>query len=119
MVAASAAVIYSFLASNIAGYTKKTVSGAMLSSAFCVANIVSPHTFLHSQTPYYQTGIAVTLAFCINIVLFCVLYVACSRSNAQRDRDPAGAESDDIAQDLVDVFSDLTDRVNKKLRYKL
>jgi MFS transporter, ACS family, allantoate permease len=120
MVAASAAVIYSLLASNIAGYTKKTVSGAMLFSAYCVANIVSPQTFLHSQIPYYQTGIAVTLAaFCINIILFCVLYVVYSHSNAQRDRDPAGAESDDATQDLVDAFSDLTDRENKKLRYKL
>lgn len=50
--------------------------------------------------------------------LLCV-YVVYSRSNAQRDRDPAGAESEDATQDLVDAFSDLTDRENKKLRYKL
>jgi hypothetical protein len=120
MVAASAAVIYSLLASNIAGYTKKTVSGAMLFSANSVANIVSPQTFLHSQIPYYQTGIAVTLAaFCINIILFCVLYLVYSRSNAQRGRDPAGAESDDATQDLVDAFSDLTDRENKKVALQI
>lgn len=109
MVAASATVIYSLLASNVAGYTKKTVSGSMLFTAYCVANIISPQTFLKSQEPYYSTGIAVTLAaFCINIVLFCFLYIIYSRSNKARDADPAGVQSDDTTQDLVDAFSDLT-----------
>ena len=120
MVASSAAVIYSLLASNVGGYTKKTVSGAMLFSAYCVANIVSPQTFLQKQAPYYRTGIAVTLAaFCVNIVLFIALYFVYSRSNAGRDRDPAGAQSEDATQDLVDAFSDLTDKENRKFRYKL
>lgn len=35
-------LIYSLLASNIAGYTKKTVSSALFFSLYCVANIVCP-----------------------------------------------------------------------------
>jgi len=42
-VAASAGIMYSLLASNVAGYTKKTVSGAMFFTSYCVANIVCPH----------------------------------------------------------------------------
>jgi MFS transporter, ACS family, allantoate permease len=119
IVAVSAGVTYSLLASNIAGYTKKVVAGTLFSS-YCVANIVSPQTFLASQAPRYQTGVAVTLAaFCINIILFGVLYMMHSRANVARDNDPDGAQSADATVDLIDVFSDLTDKENKKMRYKL
>jgi MFS transporter, ACS family, allantoate permease len=120
MVAASAGVMYSLLASNVAGYTKKTVSGALFFSAYCVANIVSPQTFLASESPRYQTGIAVSLAaFCVNIVLFCALYVVYYRANRARDRESAGVQSENDVEDLVNAFSDLTDKENRKLRYKL
>jgi hypothetical protein len=33
--------------------------------------------------------------------------------------DPAGAEGADATEELIDAFSDKTDRENKKLRYKL
>jgi hypothetical protein len=42
VVATSAGVLYSLLASNIAGYTKKAVTGTLFFSANAVANIVSP-----------------------------------------------------------------------------
>jgi hypothetical protein len=120
MVASSAAITYSLLASNVAGYTKKTVAGTLFFSAYCVANIISPQTFLASEAPRYQTGVVVTLAaFCINIALFIALYIVYSRANAARDQDPAGALSTDECTDLVNAFSDLTDLENKKLRYKL
>jgi ACS family allantoate permease-like MFS transporter len=120
MVASSAGVMYSLLASNVAGYTKKTVSGALFFSAYCVANIVSPQTFLATQAPRYQTGIAVSLAaFAINIVLFSVLYFVYRQANAARDRDQDGHGSEDDAGDLLNAFSDMTDKENKRMRYKL
>lgn len=120
MVAAAACVTYSHLASYIAGYTKKTVSAAMFFSSYCVANIISPQTFLASQAPHYQTGIAVSLAvFCINIVLFIALYFVYRHQNKKRDQDPDGAIPEFPTMDLVDSFPDLTDKENKRLRYKL
>jgi len=120
IVAVSAGVTYSLLASNVAGYTKKVVAGTLFFSSYCVANIVSPQTFLASQAPRYQTGVAVTLAaFCINIILFSVLYMMYSRANVARDNDPDGTQSADATVDLIDAFSDLTDKENKKMRYKL
>ena len=119
MVATAAGLMYSLLASNVAGYTKKTVSGALFFTAYCVANIVSPQTFLQSEAPIYTTGIAVTLTtFCLNICLFAVLYVVYGRINAARDKLAAGAAAQDDTEDLVDAFSDLTDQENKKVRYK-
>jgi MFS family permease len=120
MVAVSAGIMYSLLASNVAGYTKKTVSGTLFFSAYCVANIVSPQTFISSQAPKYETGVAVTMAaFCINICLFCGLYVVYTKANKNRDLDPAAADDTDETGDMVNAFSDLTDLENRRLRYKL
>ncbi|GAM91251.1 hypothetical protein ANO11243_092980 [Dothideomycetidae sp. 11243] len=119
-VAAAAGVQYSLLASNVAGYTKKTIAGAMFFAAYCVANIVTPQTFLASQAPKYTTGVIVTLsAFCINIALFAILYVLYRAENAKRNRLDEGEVSLDQTVDLIDSFSDLTDKQNKKMRYKL
>jgi ACS family allantoate permease-like MFS transporter len=64
--------------------------------------------------------VAVTLAaFCISIILFSVLYMMYSRVNVARDNDLDGAQSADATVDLIDAFSDLTDKENKKTRYKL
>jgi hypothetical protein len=118
IVASSAGITYSLLAANIAGYTKKTVAGAMFFSAYCVANIVSPQTFLSKEAPYYQTGVSVTLAaFCINIILFVSLYFVYRHANAKRDRE--GVVAADDTEEMVNAFSDLTDRENKSMRYKL
>lgn len=118
IVACCAGVTYSLLAGNIAGYTKKTVSGAMFFSAYCVANIVSPQTFLATEAPYYKTGVAVTLAaFSINICLFVALYFVYRSVNASRDAE--GIALADDTDDLINAFSDLTDRENKSMRYKM
>ena len=119
VVATSAGILYSLLASNIAGYTKKSITGTMFFSANAVANIVSPQTFLSSQAPRYGTGVAVTLtAFCLNILLFVTLYFVYRVENKSRDTNPAGQETGDSTEELIDAFSDKTDTENKKLRYK-
>jgi ACS family allantoate permease-like MFS transporter len=116
--AVSAGILYSLLASNVAGYTKKTVAGAMFFASYCVANIVSPQAFIAKQAPKYTTGIIVSLTcFCLNMVLMVVLYFVYDRANATREKDAAGFSSGDDSEDLVDAFSDMTDLKNKKLRY--
>lgn len=118
--ATSAGITYSLLASNVAGYTKKTVSGAMFFTSYCVANIVSPQTFIAKEAPHYNTGISVSLAaFCVNIALFSALYIVYTRANSSRDKLATGVVAEDDTKDLIDSFSDLTDLENKKMRYKL
>ncbi|KAJ5776379.1 MFS allantoate transporter [Penicillium nucicola] len=115
MVASSAGIMYSLLASNVAGYSKKVLAGALFFSSNCVSNIVSPQVFLTREAPYYHTGITVCMAaFAVNIAVFGLLYVLYARENKARDADSAGIE-----EDLVNAFSDLTDRQNKTMRYKL
>ncbi|KAJ6107998.1 hypothetical protein N7523_009321 [Penicillium sp. IBT 18751x] len=120
IVATAGGLMYSLLAANIAGYTKKTVTGTLFFSAYCVANIISPQTFLASQAPLYTTGVFVTLAaFIVNIILFSGLYVVYSRDNAARKREMEETGQLDEASDLANAFSDLTDRQNRMLIYKI
>ena len=120
VVATSAGVLYSLLASNIAGYTKKSVSGMLFFGANAVANIVSPQAFLTREAPRYGTGVAVTLAsFCVNIILFITLYFLYKRENKKRDANPAGRVDGDATEELISAFSDKTDKENLKLRYKI
>ncbi|KAJ5683269.1 hypothetical protein N7462_006434 [Penicillium macrosclerotiorum] len=120
MVAPAGGLMYTILASNIAGYTKKTVTGTLFFSAYCVANIISPQTFLASESPRYTTGVFVTLAsFIINMIVFAGLYVVYSRENTARKREIEENGQMDEASDLANAFSDLTDRQNRRLIYKL
>lgn len=44
------------VSSNIAGYTKKQVTGAMLFTGYCVGNIIGPQTFKASEAPGYHSA---------------------------------------------------------------
>jgi hypothetical protein len=117
--AVSACLTYSLLAANVAGYTKKTVAGALYFSAYCLGNIVGPQTFLVSQAPTYGTGIAVTLASYATLeIIFVTLYFVYRRENQKRDREMEGVQLT-AEEDLINAFSDLTDKKNKLARYKL
>ena len=50
---------FTIISSNIAGYTKKQVTGAIYFVAFCIGNIISPQCFKASEAPSYITGYAV------------------------------------------------------------
>ncbi|KAH8647818.1 major facilitator superfamily transporter allantoate, partial [Xylariales sp. PMI_506] len=116
-VASCGGIMYSLLASNVAGYSKKVVTGTIFFGAYCLSNIISPQVFLTREAPRYPTAIAVCLAmFSGNIIIFGTLYVLYRRDNKQRDMDAAanGAADAEIDEDmeLVNAFSDLTDRQN-------
>ena len=44
------------VSSNIAGYTKKQLTGAILFTGYCVGNIIGPQTFRSSEKPYYHSA---------------------------------------------------------------
>lgn len=44
------------VSSNIAGYTKKQLTGAILFTGYCVGNIIGPQTFRDSEKPYYHSA---------------------------------------------------------------
>lgn len=44
------------VSSNIAGYTKKQLTGAVLFTGYCVGNIIGPQTFKSSEKPGYKSA---------------------------------------------------------------
>jgi hypothetical protein len=44
----------SLIASNVAGFTKRSVTSALIFVAYCVGNIVGPQMFLESEEPQYD-----------------------------------------------------------------
>lgn len=120
VISTCASILYSLLASNIAGYTKKSVVNSLFFVSYSLGNIISPQAFLASEAPRYPTGIAVTLAsFCANICLFAALYVIYTASNRKRDREAEGKAPLTEDEKMHLAFSDLTDRENRTMRYAL
>lgn len=52
------------VSSNVAGYTKKQITGAVLFTGYCVGNIIGPQTFITSEarksTPAHGEGINIS-----------------------------------------------------------
>lgn len=118
IVAVSAGIMYSLLASNVAGYSKKVLAGALFFSSNCIANIISPQTFITSQAPKYTTGIVTSLVmYSVNIVLFSVLYILYTRENRKREQEDVGEMNEEM--ELANAFADMTDRQNISFRYTL
>ncbi|KAJ5647319.1 hypothetical protein N7490_003691 [Penicillium lividum] len=116
MVASAGGIMYSLLASNIAGYSKKVMAGALFFSSNCIANIISPQTFITKEAPKYTTGMATSLAmFVFNFCLFGVLYVMYTRENKRRELEDVGEMTEEM--ELANAFADLTDRQNISFRY--
>ena len=44
------------VSSNVAGYTKKQLTGAALFTGYCVGNIIGPQTFKASEKPGYKSA---------------------------------------------------------------
>ncbi|CAK7219663.1 hypothetical protein SCUCBS95973_003894 [Sporothrix curviconia] len=115
-----AGIIYSLMASNVGGYTKKSIANTMVFIGYSVANIVSPQTFLAREAPRYTTGVAVTLAsFCAVIVLLVVLYFMYVAENRRRDQDAAGTPPMTEDERMRTAFHDFTDKENRIMRYAL
>ncbi|KAJ6110321.1 transporter [Penicillium sp. IBT 16267x] len=118
IVAVSSGIMYSLLASNVASYSKKVLAGAMFFSSNCIANIISPQTFITAEAPKYTTGMITSLCmFAVNIVLFSTLYFIYIRENKKREFEDVGDMTEEM--ELANAFADMTDRQNITFRYTL
>ena len=77
----------SIIASDVAGYTKKTVVSAILFLAYCAGNISGPQVFFAREAPQYQTGCKVCIiCLCLGILDILVLRQYMDWENKRRDR---------------------------------
>ena len=73
-------------ATNLGGYTKRTMASAIVFTAYCVGNIIGPHAFLDHEAPLYPTGCTVILCCSVaQMILAVVLRVFLTWRNKKRD----------------------------------
>ncbi|TGO21196.1 hypothetical protein BPAE_0234g00080 [Botrytis paeoniae] len=120
-------LLLSLMASNTAGFTKKTTVNAIFFIGYCAGNIGGPQLFKSAEAPNYHTAYNGMIAcLVISIVLSIILRQYMDRENKRRDReqgvyiDPEPKHVEDI--DDVDLTVErvvLTDWENKRFRYYL
>ncbi|KAK3698145.1 hypothetical protein LTR37_017103 [Vermiconidia calcicola] len=129
------------VSSNIAGYTKKQLTGALLFTGYCIGNIIGPQTFRDTEAPYYhsayiayalplpvlRTRIAdrecsMLVGYSVKLLMAVILYVYMYSVNKKRDREAAaeGLGSDEEEKAAIERgMHDMTELDNKGFRYCL
>ncbi|TKA82225.1 hypothetical protein B0A49_00410 [Cryomyces minteri] len=119
-IGATLPLLYSLVACNYAGHTKKVTMNALLLMSFCLGNIIGPVTFRKNDAPnYIPAKITIIVTCAVAAVLVVLLRIYYMWENKRRDRlaedHVAGARKE---EDAVG-FLDLTDRQNSGFRYRL
>ncbi|KAI5475482.1 MFS general substrate transporter [Pseudohyphozyma bogoriensis] len=115
------ASIISMIGTNIAGFTKKQVTTSMVFVAYCIVNIITPQTFLGSESPRYHTGLGFVLGMMAAfITVLLISYFSMMAENRRRDRLAKTDERYTTGINNTDLLSglrDQTDRQNGHHRY--
>ncbi|KAK5119818.1 hypothetical protein LTR85_007144 [Meristemomyces frigidus] len=111
------------VSSNVAGYTKKQLTAAILFTGYCVGNIIGPQTFKTSEAPYYHSAyIAMLVGYSVKLLMVVVLYVYMWSANKKRDRAMVaqGTLSDEEEKAAIERgMLDTTELDNPGFRYAL
>ncbi|KAI0097112.1 MFS general substrate transporter [Daldinia grandis] len=112
------------VSSNVAGYTKKQLTGAFLFVGYCVGNIIGPQTFIETEAPFYTSAyIAILIGYSVKTVMVVVLYIYMWSVNRKRDREAAlegsGLSEEQEKQAIEQGMQDVTELDNKGFRYVL
>ncbi|KAN0094257.1 MFS general substrate transporter [Hyaloscypha variabilis] len=107
------------VSSNVAGYTKKQLTAAVVFIGFCIGNAVGPQTFIAKQAPEYHTAFrAMLIAYTIKLLMAVLLYVHMWLFNMRRDREQDGIAIDE--KEAIELgMHDVTEIDNKGFRYIL
>lgn len=106
--------IFTLMTRNISGFTKKTVSGAMIFVAYCVGMIAAPQFFKTSQAPGYEEGFRMMMVtWALLVFLPQILRLYYKRENKRRDK-LMNEEPKEIDEE---EFQDLTDMQQRGFRY--
>ncbi|KAJ5091888.1 MFS general substrate transporter [Penicillium alfredii] len=107
------------VSSNIAGYTKKQVTGSLLFTGYCVGNIIGPQTFKEREAPgYHSAYVAMLVGYSVKLLAITVLYLYMYFENQRRDREALSSESVE-EEGVENGMRDKTEIDNKAFRYVL
>ncbi|PYH49737.1 MFS general substrate transporter [Aspergillus saccharolyticus JOP 1030-1] len=108
----------SIISSNVAGFTKRSTTSALLFIAYCVGNIVGPQFFLSSEEPHYPTGMKAAisgLAFGAFFLMCLLAYYIFE--NRRRDRVYGPPVQMNETEELALGLSNRTDLEIEDFRY--
>ncbi|KAF2720976.1 membrane transporter [Polychaeton citri CBS 116435] len=109
--------LLSLVASNVAGYTKKTTIAAMYLIGYCVGNIIGPQTFRPSDAPrYVPAEITIIVCWGVCLCLLALIYGICKYRNIQKEKFRAAPEYVKLENQ---EWLDLTDKENPEFTYAL
>ncbi|KAK4865555.1 hypothetical protein LT330_009343 [Penicillium expansum] len=122
-------IILSIIASNVAGYTKRTTVTAVMFIGNCAGNITGPFLFFSDEMPNYGSAwIGIMISLAIAFVAIICLRQLFQFQNQQRDRqqnvkrNPESREESEIEEVLaldIALDQDETDWENPNFRYYL
>ncbi|KAJ6148941.1 hypothetical protein N7471_000140 [Penicillium samsonianum] len=122
-------IILSIIASNVAGYTKRTTVTAMMFIGNCAGNITGPFLFFSDEMPNYGSAwVGIMISLAIGFVAILGLRGLFQFQNQQRDNqqnvkiDPESREETEIEEVLaldLALDQDETDWENPNFRYYL
>ncbi|PON30922.1 major facilitator superfamily transporter [Trichoderma gamsii] len=110
LIPTSAPIVYSWVAANFAGHTKKTMMNALIMMSFCLGNALGPLSF--TTPPAYwaaKVTMLATLGFAILVLGMLVFSYRLENNKRARHLRSSGDHDDGLIS-----FMDLTDRKNKK-----
>ncbi|KAF7186390.1 putative transporter [Pseudocercospora fuligena] len=118
------ALSLTMVSSNVAGYTKKQLTGAAVFVGYCVGNIIGPQTFIESEAPAYTSAyIAILIGYSVKTVMVIILYAYMWAVNKKRDREVASLSPEAraaIEKEAIERgMQDATELDNKGFRYSL
>ncbi|CAK7199044.1 Allantoate permease [Sporothrix eucalyptigena] len=109
--------LLSLIATNIAGWTKKTTVAAMYLIAYCVGNIIGPQVFQTKDSPTYRPA-EITILVCYGVCILDIIFIYFwwRRQNALKVK---AREEPGYRKMAGQEFYDLTDRENPEFNYSL
>ncbi|KAI2613181.1 uncharacterized protein GGS25DRAFT_518861 [Hypoxylon fragiforme] len=118
---------YSFMSivsGNVAGYTKKQLTGAFVYVGCYIGNIIGPQTFIETEAPFYTSAyIAILIGYSVETLMVIVLYLYMWSVNRKRDREAAvygsGLSAEREKEAIERGMQDVTELDKKGFRYVL
>lgn len=109
--------ILSLIATNVAGYTKKTTIAALYLIGYCVGNIIGPQTFRPKDAPRYVPA-EITIIACWGVCMLdlAFMYVLYRRRNHQKEK---ARQAEGYVKLEGQEWMDLTDKENGEFVYAL
>ncbi|KAL2817058.1 major facilitator superfamily domain-containing protein [Aspergillus cavernicola] len=116
--AANTPLCLSLISSNVAGFTKRSITSALMFIGYCVGNIAGPQFFYESEEPNYPTGMTASVAGLAFGVFFLVLLLAYyNYENNRRDRLYGRPEEFTESEEVAQGLSNKTDLEIESFRY--